>query len=249
MAIEFGRDIEHALGVVVDLFTKEGIGGALVALIGVISAGVLYSSLRWYLPARWEIATACRIVARASGSDVHARRAAFARDYETITSKLTDLKRIGPTWVEFADTLIRPDQSNIDAFGSPNVRNVRRPEEFISLRSTGMAGDFVRSIPGVIVGFGLVLTFVGLIAALTVAAGNLDAATTPIGMRKVLGTLLGTAGAKFYASATALLCSIVLGLIQKFLAISLARRPSPTRQARASRRRSVSVSSSLCPTH
>ena len=224
MILEFGGAIEEALLGVVGIFTSDGIGGVLAAAIVAFSVAVLALTLLWYVPARVEIGRACDAVARASGPDVHARRNAFARDFDEISEALAGLKRIGPAWLEFEETLIRPDDSNVEAFGSRNVRNVRRPNEFISLRATGMSGDVVRSIPGVIIGIGLVLTFVGLIAALTVAAGNLDEGMSPTHMRDVLSRLLGTAGAKFYASATALTCSILLGLFQRTLATGLVHR-------------------------
>ncbi|MBJ3775307.1 hypothetical protein [Acuticoccus mangrovi] len=219
--LKVGLLVEQLLHGLVLIFTRPGIGGALAVGVLLFAAIVCVYTLDWYISARLEIWRARRVVEHAFGSDVHARRRAFASEFDEINSALARLGRIGPAWAEFEETLIKPDASNTDALGSSNIRNVRRPQDFISLRATGMGGEFVRSFPGVIVGLGLVLTFVGLIAALTVAAGNLDEAMTPTGMRDVLGTLLGTAGAKFYASATALACSIVLGLLQRRLFASL----------------------------
>ena len=186
--------------------------------------GLALATLVWFARARHEIAKATRLLARAAGETEHAKRRAFAERYGEISDGLDALPKIGPCWRKFRETLERPDTDAPGGEAEPFVRNERRPQDYFTLANAHMSGAVLRSAPGMLVGLGLVLTFAGLIAALAVAAGSLGAATGQDAMRVVLEDLLGTAGAKFHASATALGCSILLGLMQRVLLARLARR-------------------------
>lgn len=213
----YGAPVERALRGYIDLFKDEGIGGVLFLSILLLSLIILVWTIWWVWRSTSEIKRSRTIVARAKGATEGERQAAFALRYAEIHTGLGALPRIGACWREFSETLERPDPDVPE--GVPNhstvVRNERRPQEYFTLSNAGMSATVLRSWPGILVGIGLVLTFVGLIAALGTAADSLAGQVEQSEMVNALRDLLRTAGAKFYASATALACSIVLGLIQR----------------------------------
>lgn len=221
----FGTAVEALIQPIVALFTLEGIGGLLTTFIVVLAIGLLaWTVLIWFLPGRTQLNRAIAAVRKASGENENASRRAFARRYGEIDAELDGLRQIGPCWREFRETLEAPDLADPDvADNEAFVRNEKRPQTYFTLANAGLSASVLRSWPGILVGTGLVLTFVGLIAALGVAANGLnDSNMDQAQMTGVLRELLSTAGAKFYASATALLCSIVLGFVQRLLLSRLA---------------------------
>ena len=221
-----GGRFEGVVEPLINAFTREHIGGFLALCIFVAFVLLIAATAWWFVRGRREIGRAAAIIARAGGSNERERRAAFAQQFTEIDSKLGALGRIGPCWREFRETLETPEVAGPDAEDAAKraVRKEKRPQTYFTLSNAGMAANVLRSMPGVLVGVGLVLTFAGLIAALAVAAQGLGSATGQDGMKNVLGALLGTAGAKFYASATALGCSIALGLLQRSCLSALSRR-------------------------
>lgn len=109
--------------------------------------------------------------------------------------------RLGEAWREFAETVNR----------QKGLFNTVRPREFFDRELLHMEHRFFAQLPALFVSVGLLLTFLGLVAALDQTRGILQetgADTVSEGLRN----LLQVAGAKFIMSLTGLFCSIVFGL-------------------------------------
>ncbi|MCY4320548.1 MAG: hypothetical protein OXE76_15525, partial [Alphaproteobacteria bacterium] len=92
--------------------------------------------------------------------------------------------------------------------------NTVRPDIFFNREDLGLEGGIWRQVPALFVSIGLLLTFLGLVAALEQTGQVLksdetgDAATV-----SGLTTLLNVASAKFIMSLTGLACSIVFNIL------------------------------------
>lgn len=109
-------------------------------------------------------------------------------------------KALREAWREFGETLVQ-DQRGV-------IRNSVRPSAFFGLEELGFTDRGWRSWPALFVSTGLLLTFLGLIAALGEAGARVrsdpDVAVTG---------LLAVASAKFIMSLTGLACSILFGIL------------------------------------
>ena len=105
---------------------------------------------------------------------------------------------LGVAWGEYHETMVHPEPGSDDV-----VRNSLRPNAFFDAEDLGFDGGWWRILPGLFVSVGLLLTFLGLIAALTAIGG---AEITDDSLRE----LLNAASAKFIMSLTGLACSIGL---------------------------------------
>lgn len=140
----------------------------------------------------------------------------FADDFDAIAARLKRSPLVGHAWSEFRETLVLPDQAG------HVVQNTTRPHTFINYqtaldRSTALR--LMPHIPNYFVGVGLLLTFVGLVAALNFAnstvGGDIDAAI--LGLQD----LLAAATFKFWTSIAGLLSSIVLSFLFRLYGLSL----------------------------
>ena len=113
-------------------------------------------------------------------------------------------ERLANAWAEFEETLVRSSTVN----GRTEIGNTVRPSNFFNLSDLGVSTGFWRAWPGVFVTVGLLLTFLGLIAALNTIGGDLS--------DDALSTLLTVASAKFIMSLTGLFCSIIFGFILRW---------------------------------
>jgi hypothetical protein len=150
-------------------------------------------------------------------------RPAFAKAYETsVYPALIGHPLIGHAWREFDETLLKQDIETGGVIG-----NTIRPQSFISYglvreRLTGL--KMVGSIPGYFVGIGLLLTFAGIVLALSKASNATTASLlnndTPA-MMEAMTELLGVASFKFVTSIAGLGVSIFLALVFKVLVIGI----------------------------
>ena len=132
----------------------------------------------------------------------------FAAEFDAISQRLERDRLIGHAWSEFRETVLRPETE------PPVVQNTVRPHTFINaqyVQDHTLALRFMPHLPNYFVGVGLLLTFVGLIAALNSATGtvggDIDAAISG------LQDLLNAATFKFWTSVAGLGMSIVLSVV------------------------------------
>ena len=123
------------------------------------------------------------------------------------------LSRLATAWSEFKETALQPSPR------SGVLRNTVRPAAFFNREDLGLEAGIWRQVPAYFVSVGLLLTFLGLIAALD-QTGDVLGGPTGTGTRVVDGLkeLLQVASAKFIMSLTGLFCSIVFSLVLRSLA-------------------------------
>lgn len=136
--------------------------------------------------------------------------ASFLANFDRVSHRLEGHPLIGHAWEEFSKSCLRE---------TAVVRTVR-PNTFFTTatareRLPGL--KLMPTIPGYFVGLGLLLTFVGLVIALSRAAGGV--AGSPENMTQSLRDLLDAATFKFSTSIAGLFSSLVLALVFKVYAI------------------------------
>ena len=133
------------------------------------------------------------------------------RMFENLMGRGGARSRLATAWREFRETTIAPDNE------TDSLANTERPSAFFNRDELGIDAGIWRYIPAFFVSVGLLLTFLGLVAALDQTGRILDVA--PAGgaaTTEGLKTLLNIAGAKFIMSLTGLFCSIVFTLTLRY---------------------------------
>jgi len=196
--------IETQLRIWLEFFTHYYYAlGAALALLGFAAIGIF---LMWNQARKLKRELTVAIEAVESSG---ANEEAFTNNFSDVDEKLKKLQHIKRPWEEFTETLIPP----LDAVDDPDYRvfrNTQRPENFFrasvttNLIKPWLSGE-------ILIGLGLMLTFFGLVAALTIAG---PAFVSGGDIKATLGVLISTAGAKFLASIGGLLGSILIAMYQ-----------------------------------
>lgn len=139
-------------------------------------------------------------------------RSEFAERFVDFESELsTDRKKspvnsydwqIRRAWEEYSETLVIPDDEMVD---SP-VRNTVRPNFFFNSHDLGFEHGMWRHVPGIFVSFGLLLTFLGIIAAINALRTFDDQA---------MQIFLDAAKSKFIMSLSGLFASILFTILYR----------------------------------
>lgn len=103
-------------------------------------------------------------------------------------------------WVEFEECIVDPQ--------AERLKNTVRPDEFFAPLADQSRGLLLWA--NLAVAVGLVLTFLGIIAALGNTSEALKAAGTANSMQEALRTLLSVTAAKFLTSAAGVIASVIL---------------------------------------
>jgi hypothetical protein len=128
----------------------------------------------------------------------------FASSFEATAEQLAGLPPLIGPWSVFRGTLIIPEVP------SRPVLSTLQPDHVFDLRllrSAGLRPRYHAAMPGMLVGAGLLFTFLGLAVALSVA-GGVVAGGDPVQSRQGLHQLLDAASFKFVTSLAGLLLSI-----------------------------------------
>lgn len=112
-------------------------------------------------------------------------------------------QQVATAWREYRETLVPHDEN-----GKITFRNSVRPSVFFNAEDLHFGAGGWRTVPGLFVSFGLLLTFLGLIAALQSMNFGTQALVT-----RSLEELVKVASAKFIMSLTGLLCSIIFTIV------------------------------------
>lgn len=133
----------------------------------------------------------------------------FAEGHDELMHELrSDFPRNGPretVWEafdEFNETVVRDD---ID--GPLTIRNSIRPASFLNVEDLGFGPGFFRILPTTLVSVGLLLTFLGLVAALHQFSQSMNVGSS--GMDGAMQNFMQIASAKFVMSLVGLFCSIL----------------------------------------
>jgi len=134
----------------------------------------------------------------------------FAANYENVREKLDQDPVLGHSWREFTGTLLLPESEG------EQVRSTVRPSNYFNeqlLTSAGVNLSFYQAIPNLLVGIGLLFTFLGLVAALFFASQGVGADVEQA--QQSLQKLLHAATFKFMTSIAGLGCSIAFSMRKK----------------------------------
>lgn len=143
--------------------------------------------------------------------DRYADAGAFAEHFERASAELERQRFLAEAWRQFRQTLVLPRRP-----GEP-IRATQRPAEWFNvglLRGPGLGVDlrYHAAMPNLLVGAGLLFTFLGLAVAL---AGAKDIVTgETLARNEALRTLLATASFKFITSLVGMLLSILYALVR-----------------------------------
>jgi hypothetical protein len=138
---------------------------------------------------------------------------AFATEYESVSAEFSADRLIGGSWTGFSQSLIVPS-----SLGRPVTATVDARQWFdLSglFRSVGSDPRYHAALPGLLVGAGLLFTFLGLAAALTSAREVVAEGVDQARRNAALGDLLGAASVKFITSLAGLGFSITYALYRK----------------------------------
>jgi hypothetical protein len=133
----------------------------------------------------------------------------FAQNFTRIDRALAT-SIVGAAWVDYRECLkLNPGR----------VLYPRRPDEYIGLHaipSANYPARFFAAAHGYFIGVGLLLTFVGLVAALKFAAAGVASADLAIA-KEALNALLSAASFKFMTSIAGLGCSLTLSVASRIM--------------------------------
>lgn len=137
----------------------------------------------------------------------------FAANYESISAKIAASPILGPRWREYTESLVFPQE------GNRPIRATTRAETWfdvglLRLPAIGVDVRYHAALPNLLVGAGLLFTFLGLAAALG-TAGGIVAGGDQADRNGALRVLLDTASFKFITSLIGLLLSILYALFRK----------------------------------
>jgi hypothetical protein len=130
----------------------------------------------------------------------------FLKNFEAAVEKFATLPLLGRAWSSYFDTLIVIDSND----SARPVRSTRRPNRVFDLgllRAAGLRPRYEAAMPGMLVGAGLLFTFVGLAYALA-GAGDVVAGADTVKRQEGLHQLLNAASFKFVTSIAGLGLSI-----------------------------------------
>jgi hypothetical protein len=140
----------------------------------------------------------------------------FASGYEEFRARLSEKKNstaswkdLWEAWDEFSETIVIDD---VD--GPPKLRNSIRPASFMNVEDLGFGPGAYRVLPNVFVSVGLLLTFLGLVAALfDFSRAMAGGAASDAGMDTAMTAFMQIASAKFVMSLVGLFCSILFAIL------------------------------------
>ena len=193
-----------------DLFKDENI--PLWLSLGIISFGLFFFIIYYfhvYLRTRHSLRKARKSLEKIKGY------AQFYDRYASLDSVFTDsgLKHI---WDEFKKTLVFPSKYEQEKI----IRNTIRPQKYFNFENLTQRYNisFYQALPNIIVGFGLLLTFCGLVSAIYLTGESIitqhsdDVVAHTGNLKNALDSLLKVAAFKFLTSIAGLVSSLVLTL-------------------------------------
>lgn len=140
-------------------------------------------------------------------------RSAFYGQFETLADQFAKIPLFARAWAEFSKTVIIDTDREL-------VRITRRPHEFFherSLLNPRLNTRQYLAMPGYLISLGLFFTFIGLVAAIAVAASGLHVSNDVEHTQAALVQLLDVASLKFISSVAGISLSVVLAFLQKML--------------------------------
>lgn len=142
----------------------------------------------------------------------------FCTRFADFDERLSSLPLLAAGWREFTETLVIPlsDETQV-------IRNTARPSQYLSAThvSNQLRLSWYQALPNYFVGFGLLFTFFGLVAALHFASEGVGGDVRQA--QSALKDLLHAATFKFATSIAGLGCSILLSMFFRYRILGMQR--------------------------
>lgn len=179
--------------------------------------GVVAGLLIWAIVSAFRLGAGTRRVRRALDGarlriEAEPDASAFAGRYEATSAALTSDPLVGAARHDFSNSLVLPAQAG------GLVHSTVRPDAWFDdglLRRAGLDLRYHAALPNLLVGAGLLFTFLGLAVALNSAGSIVTAGADPGARSEGLRQLLDTASFKFTTSLFGLLFSIAYAIWRK----------------------------------
>ncbi len=137
----------------------------------------------------------------------------FYNNFNEIDDKLREIPRLSYYWEEFTENLIHPPEDENNNI----VLNSRFPCDYFDaqdLLDKQINLRLILSLPNILIGLGILGTFIGLTAGIYLASSGL-ASNNPELLTSALGKLLEGASLAFFTSITGIILSILFTLWKK----------------------------------
>ena len=200
----WGIWLKDVISPYLEYFTKDGFAQLLA--VGLVSfafcAGVwIYVRHIWY--GKRCLRSAYKAVSKIDTQEY------FTENYNTIDEALKKNHILRHGWSEFTETLVMP-QNNQDFIQV--IRNTIRPNYYLNTHEVeaSLKLNRLHFLSNFLIGIGLLLTFVGLVAALTKTGAAMDVKGADL--QEPLKELIKVAAFKFWTSVAGLLSSLGLRL-------------------------------------
>ena len=172
-------------------------------------------------PACHSLDRAITFLRKIGHTNKQAARVEFARNFDAFEAIMLKRRFLKHGWLEFSETILNRE---------PVVEISVRPSVFLSAADAEHDGLWLRFLDhwgSVFVSVGLLFTFFGLVAALSVASATISQVVAQAGgasatgdagsvqIQQSLALLLNTASAKFWTSIAGLLSGILIGFCER----------------------------------
>jgi len=203
-----GKSIVDVILFLAGLLTDKDMPGwvSLVLILFLLALSLCYCIVTWRFVGA---VRSVREILRVEGGRkiTRDRLVDIDRDFDQARARGSHHARLERAWREFNETALLP------VADSGILGNTVRPVVFFNREDLGLEGGMWRQVPAFFVSVGLLLTFLGLVAALEQTGQVLASNSGDGGPLAGLTKLLSVASAKFIMSLTGLACSIVFTLV------------------------------------
>ncbi len=186
--------------------TGTAVSCSVIALFGV----AVY--LFYFLPRSLRVS---RVMREATAKvTAHTDEEAFAASFESLNDTFVDHPMLGHGWGEFRDSLIWPPQVD----GANVIGNSHEAAAYFdapSLTQGQFNLRFVQAVPGYLTGGGILGTFIGLVAGISLASTGLGSDNVNE-IKNALTPLLSGASVAFLTSVVGLFLSMLFSVAEKY---------------------------------
>ena len=184
-----------------DLFIQQWVPFLLSAgIFGLLILAIIYYQLKVSPLSRELSNTQLFLNRKSSGNNAYDKRKSFLENYNEINEFFEKTKFLKYAWNEFSETLITPHKDDTQR----DIRNSEHSEKFFYQEAlfdeAKIRSQYVNFIPSFFISFGLLLTFIGLVAALMKTGEAFGVESNTDQMMNSLRDLLSAATFKFTTS-------------------------------------------------
>jgi methyl-accepting chemotaxis protein len=186
-------------------FTDENVAPALALIIFAIAIGLCFLFVAETTYIRIQIRR------RTNAIKTIPSKSDFFGAIQSVQALMMKSGYLRHSWEQFRETLIEPQSDS--HLRSLVILNTSRPHDYFNMAEARLRFSVYKTLPNVLVGVGLLLTFFGLVSALCFTTAAISNSTDPKVTQDALRDLLHAASFKFYTSIAGLGGSIVLTLV------------------------------------